>query len=74
MMAATLLDPDNPPFDRVQVKVDGVTTVFTYREFMNLKLGRRIELILSGEPEFRLGDHLVEKRQALSLVRPREAS
>lgn len=67
MMAATLLDPENPPFDRVQVKVDGAPTVYSYHEFMNLELARRIELILSGEPEFRLGAALVEKKKALNL-------
>jgi hypothetical protein len=67
MMAATILDPNNPAFDHVTVSLDGAARVYTHGEFMSFPLAERIQMILAGQPEFRLGDTIVEKKKALAL-------
>jgi hypothetical protein len=67
MMAATILDPNNPAFDHVTVSIDGDKRVYTYMEFMALPLAERIQMILAGQPEFRHAGQLVEKKKALAL-------
>lgn len=67
MMAATILDPKNPAFDHVTVTLGGETQIYTYKEFMGFPLAERIQMILAGQPEFRLGGETVEKKKALAL-------
>lgn len=67
MMAATILDPNNPAFDQVTVSLGGETQIYTYREFMAFALAARIQMILAGQPEFRLDGNIVEKKKALAL-------
>lgn len=67
MMAATILDPNNPAFDHVTVIRAGEAQTYTYSEFMSLPLAERIQMILAGQPEFRLCGNIVEKKKALAL-------
>ena len=67
-MQASLLDSENPPFDRVEVVVEGTPTTYAYAEFMALQLAVRIRLILAGQPRFLLGEALVDKKSALCLA------
>ena len=66
-MAVSLLNSQNPTFDRVQVSLDGASTSYSYVEFMGLPLALRIRLILAGQPNFLLGESVVPKKAALSL-------
>lgn len=67
MMAATILDPDNPAFDQVTVAFNDETHVYSYAEFMAFPLAERIRMILAGQPEFRKAGQIVEKKKALAL-------
>ena len=67
MMAGTILDPEDPAFDEVTVLRNGEVQVYSFREFMSFPLAERIEMILRGQPEFRLAGEIVDKKKAISL-------
>lgn len=67
MNSASLLNPEDPTFDRVEVIEEGKAQTFSRTAFLALPLSLRIRLILAGQPRFLLGESVVEMRRALAL-------
>lgn len=66
-MTSHASDSFEPPFDRVEVTIDGEAASYSYSDFMALQLAKRIRLILAGQPTFFSGDTVIEKKKALAL-------
>lgn len=62
-------ETDALPFDRVVVSEGGRRRVLQPDELLALPLDVRVRWLLSGNLEFRRGDKIVDRREALAALR-----